>query len=125
MHDSKLISFEVHGRDHLNLKDLSREKFKEELGGCREDIISYTGKIPKYVAYASGHRNKEVEDGVKSLGFEAGFGITEGVINKEDNLYRLRRVQIDRTMPFILFVLRTKYAMQSYNKIISWFRGKK
>jgi len=125
MNDSKHVSFEVHGRDHLNLKELSQEEFKKELDGCREDIISYTGQIPRYVAYASGHRNKEVEDRVKNLSFEAGFGITEGVIRKGDNLYQLRRVQVDRTMPFALFVLRTTSAMQVYNKIISWFRGKK
>jgi len=125
MHESGLVSFEVHGRNHLNLKDLSEEEFEDEINGCKEDILSYTGAAPKYVAYASGHRNKEVEDRIKKLGFIAGFGISEGVIFPGDYLLKLRRVQIDRTMPFALFKLRVTYAMHVYKNIILWIRGKK
>tara|TARA_B100000745_G_scaffold292684_2_gene233833 strand:+ start:2585 stop:3361 length:777 start_codon:yes stop_codon:yes gene_type:complete len=125
MSDSGLVSFEIHGRNHLNLKEISNEEFEAEVAGCRDDIISYTGHAPKYIAYASGHRNKEIEDRVEGLGLVAGFGITEGIINPGDNLYRLRRVQIDRTMPFALFKLRTTRAVHLYKKILSWLRGKK
>ena len=121
MHDSGLVRFEAHGRDHKNLREMDTESeaFVDEVLGSRDDIEQMTGRCARYIAYASGNRNERIQEKVESFGFEAGFGITEGIVRPEDNLFALRRVQIDRTMPFILFRLRTTHAIDTYYKIIN------
>lgn len=121
MHDSGLVSFEVHGREHKNLAklDVKSEEFKSEVIGCQKDIERMTGYTSRMIAYAAGNRSEEVQQKLKEAGFVAGFGITEGIVKRGDDPLKLRRVQIDNTMPFLLFKLRLTKAIQFYNRIIT------
>ncbi|MEX0933935.1 MAG: polysaccharide deacetylase family protein [Candidatus Paceibacterota bacterium] len=117
MYESGLVSFEVHGREHLNLKEISDddEKIKSEILGCAKDIETNIGAKPRYIAYASGHKNQKVINFVRNNGFEAGFSINEGLIRKVDDSYIIRRTQVDGTMNFLLFKLRLTPAIE-YNR---------
>lgn len=116
MQKSGLVSFEVHGVTHARLTDIEndRTKMTYELSGCRDDIERHTEYMPRFAAYSFGAKSDAVLRETKALGFEAAFGTHEGMVKKGSNLFALRRVQIDRTMPFALFVLRTTGAVEVY-----------
>ena len=101
-----LLSFQIHGRTHANVTTLGDVDLKNEILGCREDILRLTGENPDLYAYASGHRNKRVSDFLEAQGIRAAFGITQGLVRKGDDPYAIKRIQVDGTMPFSLFVLR-------------------
>ncbi len=108
MVDSSLVSVEVHGRTHVNwtgIKD-NKEKLYKEILGCRNDIKNNIGVSSKIAAYPAGRRSDRLECYLKNNHFEASVAITEGVVFKDDNLYALKRVQVDKTMNYPLFVLR-------------------
>lgn len=123
---SEFVRFEVHGHEHKNLKLLcekNRKLLQEELETCRKKIKDYTGYEPKYVSYAFGHKDKCVIEEVKKLGYEAGFSINEGIVRKGDDVYQLKRTQVDRTMNFLQFKIRLSGALDIHRKIVSAFRG--
>lgn len=123
MHESGLVSFEVHGRKHVRLTDIvaDEQALDEELLGCAEDIQNHLGYTPNYVAYSFGAKNNELVAYVEKTSFTAAFSIFEGLVKPVANLFSLRRVQVDRTMPFLLFALRTTGAVESYRILKKFF----
>lgn len=121
MYQSGLVSFEVHGREHLDLDQIKSDskKLEEELIGCRNDIKNHTGYDSKIMAYAAGKKSPEVIEFIKNNGFIAACGIGEGVIRPGDQPFKLRRIQVDRSMPFYLFKQRITPAIDLYRKVIS------
>jgi len=124
MHESGLVHFEVHGHNHLNLKEIGHNKreISEEIDFCHQQIVEYINYRPSYIAYAFGHKDKNVIDYVRESGFIAGFTINEGLIKPGDNLFTLKRVQVDRTMNFNLFKMRLTSAVILHRKIVDSLR---
>lgn len=122
---SGLVNFEVHGHEHKNLAALSRdpEALAAEIDHCRELIRKFTGYLPACVAYAAGHKNQAVIDYLKRAGFRAAFAITEGLIRPGDDVYALRRVQVDKTINFALFRMRLTRAVDINRWWVDWIRG--
>lgn len=118
----ELVSIESHGRTHRHFNELTPDEVQLELRESMRDIEKMTGKSPRYFAYPYGARSEEVERATQAEGYDASFSITEGFIRPGDNLLRLRRVQVDATMPFLQFVLRTTSALECNRKIVDWFR---
>ncbi len=126
MSDSGLVSFQVHGHNHLNLKNIidNQDKLAEEVLYCRNIIAEKLSITPKYMAYAFGHKNDKVVEFIKKSDFKAAFTINEGLINKGDDLFNIKRTQIDRTMNFCLFKMRLTKAVDLNRKFIDFIRKK-
>lgn len=124
MQQSGLISVEVHGHDHKNLiQELGKDPtLKNELQTCQNLIQEKTTHTSNILAYASGHKNKEVIEAVKNFGFIAGLDINEGIIRPGDDPFRIKRIQIDRTMNFFLFKLRLTPALELNRRFVDKIR---
>lgn len=124
MHQSGLVKFEVHGREHLNLKQISQNGnlLRDEIIGSFEDIKSKIGYEPKYIAYPAGHRNRKVIDFLKKNNFQAGFSINEGLVKPGSDVYNIKRTQIDGTMNFYLFKMRLTGAVDLNRKFVDYLR---
>jgi peptidoglycan/xylan/chitin deacetylase (PgdA/CDA1 family)/adenylate kinase len=119
---SGLVSIESHSRTHAHLPRLAHEELSHELAGSADDIERHLGERPKYHAYPYGDRSLQVEEASRQV-YEAAFGITEGLIHKGDNLFRLKRVQVDRTMSSYLFALRLTGAVEWHRRIVGAVRN--
>lgn len=102
-----LIQFESHSRTHPHLPRLTKEELHHELVGAREDILKQLDRESKYHAYPYGDKNREVIASAQAVGYEAAFGISQGVIKSGDDLFTLRRVQVDKGTNPILFKIRS------------------
>ena len=117
------LAANIHGVTHARLTDIEHDRaaFTYELSGCRDEIEKNTGHRPRFAAYSFGAKSDAVLERTQMLGFDAAFGTHEGMVKKKSNLFALRRVQVDRTMPFLLFRLRTTGAVESYRLFKSIF----
>lgn len=109
-----LISIESHARTHRRLPELQLEEVQKELAQSKRDIEMLTGTTPRFFAYAYGDRSPEVEREVENVGYDAAFAITEGSVQPSNDMFRLKRVQVDNTMTKILFRLRVTHALDVY-----------
>ena len=117
-----LVSIESHSRTHAHLSRLSPHELTEEIAGSADDIERELGIRPRYHAYPYGERNPAIEAEAAKT-YAAAFGITEGVIQKGDDPFRLKRVQIDGTMSFLLFRLRLTAAVDWNRRIVGLERA--
>lgn len=126
MCESGLVTFEAHGRNHLNLKQAIADPrvFEDETRGCGEDITHMTGRSPRFYAYAGGHRSNQISQKLHELGYEALFGITEGLVGKGTSLSRIWRIQVDRTMNPQLVKLRIIGPVDVYRFIVQAWRNR-
>lgn len=118
-----LISIESHGVTHRRLPDVSADEVANELTQSQKDIETYTGVRPQYFAYAYGARSSQVEAAVPVAGYGAAVAITEGLVHPGDNVFRLKRIQVDRTMSFLQFALRLTPAIEIHRRMVDWFRA--
>jgi len=118
------ISFEAHGRRHLPLPSLSAEALRNEVEGPISDFERELGRRPHFFAYPFGARSPESENAIAAAGYEAGFSITEGTIISGDDPFRLKRVQVDRTVGTLLFKLRLTRATDIHRRFVDRFRSK-
>ncbi len=110
------VTFEVHGESHTNFTELSVEALTNELVRSKDDIQRHTGYTPQFVAYPAGRVNRDVEQVVKTL-FAGGCVITEGLVKPHTNPYRIKRIQVDRSISFTQFKIRMTKAID-YVKFI-------
>lgn len=85
MRDSGLVSFGSHTVTHPILTKISIEQLKEEILHSKKIIEQHIGDQVKFFAYPSGKYNVEVENAVKSCGYEAAFNTDE---NFKNNSFR-------------------------------------
>lgn len=121
--ESPLITIGSHAETHRKLTELSPEEMKSEANESADMLERISGKRPRFFAYPFGARSSDAERAAKEAGYEAAFGITEGTIHQGDNLFRLKRVQVDSTMSFFLFRLRLTSAVDWNRRIIDALRA--
>jgi len=109
-----LATIGIHGHEHLHVGDVAGDTalLDKELGAPATLIEKETRKSPRVYAYAFGARDNRVPPYLRSLGIQAGFGITDGVITSSKDRYALPRVQIDSTMSSRIFAYRTSGAVE-------------
>lgn len=124
MAESGAVQFEAHGHTHQNVKDLHADdaSLRQEVLDCKKMIEDQTKKLVHYFAYPAGHRDKHVQEFLKNNGFEGACGITEGLIKVGDDPFALKRVQIDRTMNFLLFRLRLTGGIDLHRRSVDVLR---
>lgn len=120
---SGLVSIEAHGHNHFNLTDLDITDAENEITMSKDQIKEMTGRSPRFFAYPFGYRNSAVQSLVIKH-FEAGFGIGEGRVSLGDNIYAIKRVQVDNTVSFFEFRLRLTKAIDINRFIIDYVRKK-
>lgn len=120
---SPLITIGSHAQTHQKFTELTHEQMQRESEDSAEKLASILGKRPHFFAYPFGARSAEAESAVRSAGYEAAFGINEGTIHEGDNLFYLKRVQIDSTMNFLLFRLRLTSAIDWNRRLIDRLRS--
>lgn len=119
-----LISIESHSCTHTHLSRLSPGQLAEEMKGSADDIEREVGVRPRYHAYPYGERSFAIEAKAAEI-YTAAFGITEGLIQPGDDLFRLKRVQIDGTMSFFLFRLRLTSTVDWNRRIVDTLRRRR
>jgi len=124
MKESCLVSFEVHGRGHLNLVTISNndDKLREEILGSVDDIQKNLNYTPKVIAYASGYKNEKVIRFLNDNDFLAGFSINEGLTRMGDDIFAIKRIQVDGTIGFNLFKMRLTPAIDLNRRYVDSFR---
>ncbi len=115
MFASDLVSFEVHGHNHQELS-------AGEIQQCQKEIYEHLQYQSKIIAYPAGRRSQEIIEFLKNNGFVAGFGINEGLVRHGDDLFNIRRIQVDKTMNFMLFKLRLTGTIDLHRKFIKLWR---
>lgn len=119
---SPLITIGSHATSHRKFTELKLEEIQNEARESADELARITGERPRFFAYPFGARSAAAELVVRDVGYEAAFGITEGTIRSGDNLFRLKRVQIDSTMNYLIFRLRLTSAVDWNRRIVDLFR---
>ncbi len=121
MSESGLVSVEVHGHSHINWTEIEKDKnmLKNEILKCRDEIEKKIKHKSLFCAYPAGRGSKKIKDFLCKNKFRAAVSITEGSAKCGDDLFSIKRVQVDRTMNMFLFILRLKPAVL---KIVNFFR---
>jgi len=88
------IEFGGHTRHHVDLKKISGEQLTEEISGCKKDVEEITGKPCVSFAYPFGAHNNETEQAVKNAGYKFGISTIFGPTNWNEDLMRIRRIEI-------------------------------
>lgn len=90
------FSFGSHTVNHapLNLNKLTPEEIRQELLESREQMKKELGEFPTAFAYPTGARSLEIQELVKSCGYDAAFTIRYGEAGTGSNLYALERIPI-------------------------------
>ena len=120
--ESGLGSFESHTNSHPYLPHLSLAGARHELVESKRMVESLRGGVAPYFAYPYGDRSPDVEQATREAGYEAAFSITEGMIHPGDDLFHLKRIQVDRSIHPLLFKLRLTAAVDWNRRIVDWLR---
>lgn len=120
--ESPLITIGSHAKTHRKFTELSPKEMKNEAEDSANALARMAGKRPHFFAYPFGARSTQAERAVQEAGYEAAFGITEGLVRRGDDLFRLKRVQIDGTMNSPLFRLRLTAAVDWNRRIVDLLR---
>ncbi len=118
------MGIEVHGHRHERLTDIEADRtaLRSELETSRATIMRELGTTPRLLAYAYGAKSDAVVGEAQHMGFEAAFGMYEGSVQSDSNRFALRRVEVQGTMSFLLFALRTTPAVDVYKRITSLWK---
>lgn len=119
---SDLFSIESHGHNHLNMTSLSPLDSEREIIESIFVIDSIVNKKPSFFAYPFGYRNENIINILKKY-FSGACGIGEGHVGSGANIFALKRIQVDKTMSFIQFKLRTTLALDVNRIIVDFVRN--
>lgn len=88
------MDMELHGREHVDLRNRSFEFLVHQTAGGRESIEAHTGKPVRWFAYPSGRYDAAVVRVLKSAGFWGAVTTLSGQTHTVDGLFDLERVRI-------------------------------
>lgn len=110
---SGLATFGYHSKNHFMLDRLGSDDIIHEI----KNDFDY-----KYFAYPGGHHSLESQKLVREIGYEAAFAITPGLVNRDDDLYLIKRNVILRSMSLSDLEFRVTKAIDWYRSIIKLFK---
>lgn len=120
---SPLITVGSHAKTHRKFTELLPKEMQLEAEESADALARIVGERPHFFAYPFGARSANAEQIIKDAGYEAALGISEGMVHQGDNLFCLKRVQIDGTMSFLLFCLRLTSAIDWNRRIVDTLRS--
>ena len=110
------IEIGAHTITHPKLTQIDEEQAKQEIKGSKMEIEIQIAKEVSLFAFPSGAYNQRLINLVKQLGFKAAIGGV-GVIQKNSSSFSISRVEVDRSINFILFKARLTKATNYYRKL--------
>ena len=111
------IEFGGHTRHHVDLKNSTADKQREEVTGCFNDVATITGKKPLSFAYPYGAYNNDTLKVLAQSGFKYGITTIFGPHNWPEDLLRIRRIEVRPKDG--LFAFRRKASGRYFNR--SWY----
>lgn len=103
MHDSGLIDFQPHTMTHPKLDQITLEEVKSEIIQSKKIIEERLNKKCNFFAPPKGRYSREIKEVLRNEGFEAILTIEKGLIEKDDDLFSLKRRAVNSTTSFIQF----------------------
>jgi peptidoglycan/xylan/chitin deacetylase (PgdA/CDA1 family) len=104
----------AHTETHSDLCKEAHERARENIKISKEEIERRTGKPVKYFSYPFYRFDHETIELVRLLGFEGAFGGSSGVVRQGDLTLALNRIQVDRSVSFLMFRARMTRAGLRY-----------
>lgn len=77
-----------------NLGSLSLEQQKKNISDGKEKLEKITKKTVNCISYEDKKYNEDTINAAKALGFNLGFTTLEGIVNKKDNPFEIKRIPI-------------------------------
>jgi peptidoglycan/xylan/chitin deacetylase (PgdA/CDA1 family) len=108
------IAFGAHTASHPILSRLSFLEQREEIGSSRKIVSDALGSVSSIFAYPNGQPGDFTDETVttlKELGFTGALTTTPGVNTKKTHPFRLKRISMDRTEDWDIFLLATSGAL--------------
>lgn len=92
------ISFGSHGKSHTILPTMANIDVEGEVRESKSMIETMLGTSVECFCYPNGDYTEEVIETVKNAGYKAAFSTETGTHGKDDNPYRIRRINIHEDM---------------------------
>ena len=92
----KRDGFEVgsHTVTHPSLIEISLDEAKDEIYTSKMILEDRLGVPVSYFAYPYGRFDHRIRDAVQAIGYEAACSTLTGFVNKDNDLYALRRIEV-------------------------------
>jgi peptidoglycan/xylan/chitin deacetylase (PgdA/CDA1 family) len=116
------VAIGAHTVTHPDLRKETHVNARKNIMMSKKEIERKTGKPAKYVAYPYSRFNCEIIELVRSLGFEGAFG-GDGLVQRGDCTLALNRIQVDRSISFLMFRARMTKARLWYDQGRRWLRN--
>ncbi|MBI4134788.1 MAG: polysaccharide deacetylase family protein [Candidatus Sungbacteria bacterium] len=111
MQNSGLVTFGAHGHTHRSLDLLSGEEAKNEIENSMALVVGHLGVSPKFFSYPRGRFSDAVKRIVKDVGFLGSVSTKQGLVSPGDDVYQIKRVEINRDISFSEFRVRLTQAI--------------
>jgi peptidoglycan/xylan/chitin deacetylase (PgdA/CDA1 family) len=105
----RLSGWEVgaHSRSHTRLNGLEPQALRHEIRGSQLDVAQLTGEVPHSWCYPYGDLDDQAVSAVQDAGFTAAVTLRRGVVRRNSDPLRLRRLHVGyrQRLPHFLFRL--------------------
>lgn len=88
------VTIESHTVSHRKLSELSYDEQKTELKDSKEALEKVLGRKVNYLAYPSGKFNNDTLALDKELGYTMALSTVDGVADKSNGIYKLKRIYV-------------------------------
>ena len=92
------ITFGSHGMNHRILTKIAVPEAESEITESRRIIQRKIGNMVSAISYPNGDYDSRILAITKESGYDLAFGTERGLVDIEDNAYRLRRVNVHNDM---------------------------
>jgi peptidoglycan/xylan/chitin deacetylase (PgdA/CDA1 family) len=106
MQNSGLVEFGSHTMSHKNLLTLISDEVVKELKDSKKEIENITKKECKTFAYPYGKLNDKIVESVKNVGYASAVIVQRGFFDKNDDIFKIKRIGILGTECFFDFYLK-------------------
>jgi peptidoglycan/xylan/chitin deacetylase (PgdA/CDA1 family) len=113
-----------HGRTHRELAPLEAAAMRDEIFGCRDDMLSALGEAPGLFCYPRGSESPAVRRTVGEAGFEAAVTVYPGVNAPAGDPLLLRRTEVSGQDDLTDFRLKLEGGYDAWHRLWQRFRSR-
>lgn len=103
------VSFQAHGKDHLDLSKLSQEMKIEEVVECINSLKLITNNPVQYLAYPYGKYDGNTPEIMRTFPIRGSFTTDQGLCRPGQDFHLLPRIEIFSSDLFIDFICKVKF----------------
>ena len=98
--DDDLLEIGSHTKSHPNCANLTDDtELEDEILHSKKDIENIIGRKVEHFCYPAGSYNDRVLDEVKASGYQSAVTIRYGFIDRNTDLYQLKRIEALSSLP--------------------------